>query len=164
MMIERTETWNLWEGLGRIRWGDDFTTIRRVYPAAYEKLRRFGRNLSTGEVMEAPPGLVIPRFLAGPDELSMEASVEFRETDEKFVVETLAIGPEFPEGENDFDARRRVSEGTIRFLSQKLGLQPLELDLTWDLMEQRWETGGASVLLFRENADDFTLFVEPPMS
>ena len=95
-MAERNETWDLSEGLGRIRWGDDFTTVRRVYPEAYEKRRRFGRNPRTGEVIEVIPGLVVPRFLAASDELFMDATVGFS-LDR--VVEVLAIGPEFPEGE-----------------------------------------------------------------
>ncbi len=76
-VAERNETWNLCEGLGRIRWGDDFTTIGRLYPQAYEKRRRFGRNPRTGEVIEVVPGLGAPRFLAASDELFMDASVEF---------------------------------------------------------------------------------------
>lgn len=163
--LERSETWNLSEGLGRIRWGDEFATVLRLWPEARQTRRRMGRNPRTGEVIEVLPGLIIPRFLNGPDALStMEASVEFNELDGKRVVEQLALSPEFSETEYDFESRKTASERMILFLAEKLGLQPLELDLTWDLMEQRWERGGASVVLFRENADDFALFIEPPAS
>ncbi len=158
-MAERSETWNLSEGLGRIRWGDAFTTIRRLYPEAYEKRRRFGRNPKTGEVIEVVPGLVVPRFLALSDELSMDASVEFN-LDR--VVEELAIGPEFPKGEPDLDTRERAVDRMVQFLGTKLGLQPLGIES----MEQRWAVGGASVLLYRETSYEFVLSVsiEPQAS
>jgi hypothetical protein len=158
-VVERNETWSLCEGLGRIRWGDDLTAIRRLYPEAYEKRRRFGRNPRTGEVIEVIPGLVVPRFLAVSDELFLDASVEFSL---ERVVEVLAIGPEFPKGELDLETRERDTDRMVRFLGEKLGLRPFEVDA----MEQQWEVCGATVLLFREAPDEFMLSVsvEPKAS
>ena len=156
-VAERNETWNLCEGLGRIRWGDDLTAIRRLYPEAYEKRRRFGRNPRTGEVIEVIPGLVVPRFLAVSDELFMDASVEFSP-----IVVVVTLTMEFPEEDLDLEARERATDRMIRFLGEKLGLQPLEVDS----LEQRWEICGATVLLFREEPDEFMLSVsvEPQAS
>jgi hypothetical protein len=114
-----------------------------------------GRNPTTGEGFFVTTGLVIPRFLTGPDELFMEASVGFNE---ELLVDGVAIAPELSEEEPDADAWQGTIDRMIRFLGEKLALQPLDVDL----MEQEWLVGRVPVRLFREKLDRFTLTVEAP--
>ncbi len=155
--MDRPVTWDLREGLHKLRWSDSLETARDLYPGAGQRRARRGVNPQTGEPLVQTAGLTIydPDFFpVAPTGLTLGGSVGF---DEKGVTDLsiTCFGSAEDSDRHPEEDLGRMMSGWLKAAGRQLGFGPVH-----DIVTQSWRLPTVKVDLVMEH-DGFDLRFTP---